>query len=295
MKAEASGEAWDEVDTTLESVDTEPGWPAFEEGSAASRSAPFRRSIRLEERPVRLLRAAMGAPRDFVSKMRRLLHALHEYGQNDRVEARLRRLHALGYIDEVPTQLQRIVGAVDMMRFFIVPAARDYYDSIGINFRFHSFLRFLDDPASMIDPTGLNSSRDAIIGHVMQVVHANPHYDFQLLESFEDGLEQMQQQVESVLDGTHPRTRSIQAVVEDPEYHARLLQHVKDYRRDRKVPPLLRENLVSNPRFAEVQRTFGTLPNAMRYFAHMPKTLAGAVEHLRRVREFPRHLAAHAE
>ena len=246
---------------------------------------------RLTMRPWDLVRQTMGDPRAFGQKLRQLAVALSGYGRNERVEARLVRLRELGHIDAIPNRLQRIVGAIDMLRFFIVPCAKDYYERKGINFRFHTFLRFLDDPASVIDPTGFNSTRDAIIGHVMQVVHANPHYDFQLLESFEGGLDEMERQVAALLSGEHPRTASILAIVEDPEYHARLLEHIRDFRKDPTVPPLLRENVVENAHFAQIERTFGTVPNAMRYFAKMPSTPLAAARHLLLVREFPRELA----
>ncbi|HET6581855.1 MAG TPA: hypothetical protein VFG69_00385 [Nannocystaceae bacterium] len=245
---------------------------------------------RLTMGPWDLVRQTMGDPRAFGQKLRQLAVALAGYGRSELVEARLRRLRDLGHIDAIPTRLQRIIGALDMMRFFIVPCAADYYAKKGISFRFHSLLRFLDDPASMIDPTGFNSTRDAIIGHVMQVVHANPHYDFQLLESFEGGLEEMQRQVEMLLSGAHPRTSSILAIVEDPDYHARLLDHIKAFRGDPTVPPLLRENVSTSPHFAEIERTFGTVPNAMRYFAKMPSHPLAAARHLLTVREFPREL-----
>jgi hypothetical protein len=248
-------------------------------------------SARLTLRPWDLVRQTMGDPRAFGQKLRQLAVALAGYGRSDRVEARLRRLQQLGHIDAIPSRLQRVVGALDMMRFFIVPCAADYYAKKGINFRFHSLLRFLDDPASMIDPTGFNSTRDAIIGHVMQVVHANPHYDFQLLESFEGGLDEMERQVAALLTGEHPRTASILAIVEDPDYHARLLEHIRDFRKDPTVAPLLRENVSDNPRFAEIERTFGTVPNAMRYFAKMPDNPLAAARHLMLVHEFPRELA----
>jgi hypothetical protein len=35
-----------------------------------------------------------------------------------------------------------------------------------------------------------------------------------------------------MIDGTHPRARTIGAIVEDPGYHARLLDYVRRYRRD---------------------------------------------------------------
>jgi hypothetical protein len=248
---------------------------------------------RLSEEPWVLVKQAMGSPREFRDKLRKLATAVFYYGREDRVLPRLRRLMRLGHIDSIPSRTQRIFGALDMLRFFIVPCAADYYAGKGINFRFHTLLRFLDDPASLIDPTGFNSTRDAIIGHVMQVVHANPDYDLQLLESFDDGLDQMEQQVRAVLDGTHPRGKSILAIVEDPDYHARLLQHIIGYRRDpHQAERLVRENIVPGSKFEDVERTFGTVPGAMSYFANMPRTVRGGLRRLFKVREFPKDLAA---
>ena len=241
---------------------------------------------RLTEMPWLLVRQTMGTPRELRGKIRKLREALTYYGREDLVRERLERLRDLGYIEEIPTRSQRIFGAIDMLRFFIVPCATDYYDSKGLSFHFHTLLRFLDDPASVIDPTGFNSTRDAIIGHVMQVVHANPHYDFQLLESFEDGMEEMERQVRQVLDGTHPRTESIRAIVEDPEYHERLLKHVVDYRAQRASEPMLRENIIIDDRFVDAERTFGTVPAAMSYFSRMPRTVGRGLRRLWKVRDF---------
>ncbi len=248
------------------------------------------RTARLTEPPLQLLRRAMGDRQTRREKLRRLAGALWNYGDERKVQPRLQRLKELGWIEEIPTRLQRIVGALDMVRFFIVPCADDYYRSKGINFYFHTLLRFLDDPASVIDPTGFNSSRDTIIGHVLQVVHANPDYDLQLLESFPDGLAAMEDQVRQVLAGTHPRTASIRATVEDPDYHARLLEHVRRFRSRIPGPSLIRENILG-PRFEALERTFGQLPSAMRYFGRLPKTPLAAARHLLTVHEFPVELA----
>lgn len=244
---------------------------------------------RLAKRPWELVRQTMGGPRAIADKLRDLTSAVAHYGREDLVRARLERLRQLGHIDVIPNRIQRIVGAIDMMRFFIVPAAADYYEEKGIDFKFHSLLRFLDDPASIIDPTGFNSTRDNIIGHVMQVVHANPEYDFQLLDTFEDGMEQMELQVRAVLDGTHPRAESILAIVEEPDYLERLLEHVKAYRANPGAQRLVRKNVAKH--FRAEERTFGTVPAAMRYFSRMPSTLPAAVRHLVFIKRFPLHLA----
>lgn len=221
-----------------------------------------------------------------LQKLLRLGVALRAYIDFDALDARLRRLQSLGLIEQVPNRTQLIVGSIDMLRFWIAPAAAEYYASKGIDFRFHQLLRFLDDPAGLVDPTGFLSARDVIIGHVLQVVHANPAYDLQLLESHEHGLEELEAQTLAMLDGTHPRATSIGAIVEEPDYHARLLEYVRQYRRDRTVRAPVREN-IANPRWARVEATFGTLPAAMRYFAALPSAPLGAALHLQRVREFP--------
>lgn len=264
--------------------------PADARSDARSDAPP-----RLREPPLQLLRRAMGDRQTRREKLRRLAGAVMNYGDERKVLPRLQRLKDLGWIDEIPSRLQRIVGALDMLRFFIVPCAADYYKSKGINFYFHTLLRFLDDPASVIDPTGFNSSRDTIIGHVLQVVHANPDYDLQLLESFPDGITSMEQQILQLLAGTHPRAASILATVEDPEYHARLLEHVREFRRRQHAAhSLLRENVLSDAHFRLLEQTFGELPSAMRYFSQLPKTPLGATRHLLLVREFPVHLAHQA-
>ncbi|MCB9599152.1 MAG: hypothetical protein H6721_04705 [Sandaracinus sp.] len=247
---------------------------------------------RLRESPWRLLKNAAGTPRDLANKLGRLARAVSAYADGASLDARLERLVRLGYVQTPPSRLQLVVGSADMLRFWISPAAADYYRSKGIDFGFHQVLRFLDDPASMVDPTGFLSSVDVIVGHVLQVVHANPAYDLQLLESHEDGLEELERQTRAMLEGTHPRQASIGAIVEDPGYHARLLTYVQAYRDDpdAALAPI-RDNVANDPYWARVERTFGTLPAAMRYFAKMPSTPLGAARHLLFVRKFPEQLA----
>jgi hypothetical protein len=134
----------------------------------------------------------------------------------------------------------------------------------------------------MIDPTGFLSDRDTIVGHVMQVVHLNPVYDLQLIQMFPDGLEDFERQVQAMVDGTHPRHQTIDAIVEDDGYHVRLLDYVRRFRADPHTPPPVREEqtLRSDPHFAAAERTFATLPGFIQYCNRLPTHLAtlGAVE-----------------
>src|SRR5262245_51079593 len=193
-------------------------------------------TLRLSASPARLLVQAIGGPAAIAGKLRRLAATMALYASPGEIPARLERLRARGYVDRAPTRAQLVFGGLDMVRWVIEPAARDYYQHKGISFGLHTFLRVLGDPVSMIDPTGFLSARDTIIGHVMQVVHLNPIYDLQLLECFDDGLDELEGQVVQMIEGTHPRHATIRAIVEDADYHRRLLSYVRQFRADRGAP-----------------------------------------------------------
>ncbi|KIG18078.1 hypothetical protein DB30_01965 [Enhygromyxa salina] len=251
---------------------------------------------RFSERPLTLLRRTLGTRKEIRGKVRRASHTLANYANPKRVAGRFERLQVLGYIGGGPNRTQFIFGSMDMFRFFIVPCAADYYRSKNITFAFHALLRFLDDPASMMDPTGFMSHRDAIIGHLMQVTHADPVYDLQLLAAIDDGLSELESQLLQIIDGTHPRAESIGAIIEDAEYHQRLLEHVREFMADpAHCKPLLRENVANNPHFGEIAGTFGDLPSAIGYFASLPDRPLPALRRLLRTRKFPRPQARAVE
>ena len=62
-------------------------------------------------------------------------------------------------------------------------------------------------------------------------------------------------------------------------------------KRTRDADAPIRDNVQSDPRLAELERTFGTLPRAMAYFAKLPDRPLAAAWHVLAVREFPRDLA----
>lgn len=237
----------------------------------------------------RLVADAIGGPSAVADKAVRLARTARLWIDPAEVRRRLHELERKGFIDRQPSRWQILFGGLDMLRFVIEPAARDYYAQQGISFGFHQLLRVLDDPVSMIDPTGFLSERDTIIGHVMQVVHLNPVYDLQLLQMFPDGLEQLEAQVAAMVAGTHPRHRTIGAIVEDPTYHARLLDYVRRFRRDPETPPLVRQEqtLRADPAFAEAERTFATLPGFIGYCNRLPDGFTTLARRLRRVQSFP--------
>jgi hypothetical protein len=111
-----------------------------------------------------------------------------------------------------------------------------FYRSQGVPWVFHNLRRFIAGPATMMDPIGLFSPRDAIIHHVLQTFHRHPVYDLVLLRGFPDGLEQMEGQAAQILAGTHPHQRALASLIEDGSYHARLLAQVRQFRADPFVP-----------------------------------------------------------
>lgn len=246
-------------------------------------------TLRMTASPLTLLRTALGGPREIAGKLRRVARTARLYLSPTEIDARLATLEERGFIDQRPTRLQILFGGLDMVRFVIEPAARDYYTQRGISFGFHQVLRALDDPVSIIDPTGFLSARDTIVGHIMQVVHLNPIYDLQLLQMFPDGLENLEQQVTAMVDGTHPRHKTIGAVVEDPEYHARLLEYVRAYRADPDTPQLVREeqSLRNDPRFAAAEKQFATLPGFIQYCNRLPTSPITLARRLRTLHEYP--------
>jgi hypothetical protein len=252
------------------------------------------RTPRRSESSLSLLRRAVGGPREIRGKLERLLRTLRLWTDRAELERRLATLERKGVVAARPTPLQLLFGGLDMLRFLITPAARDYYAQQGISFGFHQLLRVLDDPVSMIDPVGLLSDRDTIVGHVMQVVHLNPVFDLQLIQMFDDGLEDFERQVEAMVAGTHPRSHTIAAIVEEPDYHARLLDYVRRFRADPGTAPLVRgeQTLRADPRFAAAERTFATLPGFFAYCRRLPTRGAALLRRLRSVREFPLELAA---
>jgi len=245
-------------------------------------------TLRTTASPLTLVLTAIGGPRQIAGKLRRARRTLGLWANSTEIESRLARLEARGYVARRPSRLQIAFGALDMLRFVIVPFARDYYEQQNIDFNFHQLLRFLDDPVSIIDPTGIMSDRDTIIGHLMQVVHLNPVYDLELLEMFPDGVDELEDQLVKMLQGIHPRAQTIGAIVEDSEYHERLLGYVRGWKRDRKTPDLVRPSrLRDDPSAAAAERTFATLPGFLGYCNGLPADFYALLMRYRSLTSFP--------
>lgn len=253
---------------------------------------------RLSKTPWQLVRQALGDRQAIQAKLGRSYRTAKLWLSPRDVDQRLRVLERKGHIHRRPSRLQLAFGAMDMYRFVIVPASRDYYRHKDIDFTFHQVLRLLDDPGALLDPTGFCSDRETITGHVMQVVHLNPIYDLQLLEMFDDGLESFEREIEAMIAGSHPRAQTIGAIIEDPGYHHRLLEYVRAYRRDpASARPIVRQeqSLRSDPSYCAAERTFASLPGYIAWCNALPADLPGLVRHRRTLPRFPADFDVTAE
>ena len=236
---------------------------------------------RLKQHPLKLMLRAIGSPPVIINKIYRLAITLFNTFYLPNQQKRLQRLMDIGFIEKIPSQKQLWFGAYDAFRFFISPGAASYYKTRKINFTFHQLLRFLNDPSGIADPIGIRVPRDTIICHLLEVVHANPVYDLQLLDQFEDGLSEMEKQTQQMLDATHVRHHSIMAITEDKNYHPRLLDYVKIYRANPAAKQMVRASGMArnNPYFLLAECTFGTLPASFRYFNRLPNNFSKLWKH----------------
>src|SRR6059058_4372283 len=157
----------------------------------------------------RLLGDVIGGLRENWDKLRQLVSLLAADFRPALVRRRLERLRALGHVDAMPTIAQLLVAGRDQMVVSAAAETRLFYRSQGIPWVFHNLRRIIAGPATMLDPIGLFSPRDAIVEHVLQTFHRHPLYDLVLLRAHEGGVEAMAAQARQVVEGTHPHQRAL--------------------------------------------------------------------------------------
>ncbi len=184
-----------------------------------------------------LLRDVFGGLRQNRDKFVQLFLLIAAYVWPPMVRRRVERLKTLGHIDVVPTVSQLLVAARDQMLLNAFAETRIFYDAQGIPWNFHNMRRFISGPATVLDPTGFHSPKQTLQHHILQTFHRHPHYDLVLLRAHENGLEEIQQQAQQILDGTHPHQRALTSLIEDGSYHARVGRDVAEFVKDPYVPP----------------------------------------------------------
>jgi hypothetical protein len=225
-----------------------------------------------------LLRDVIGGWRQLRDRVVQLVGLVIGLLRPKLIRERLERLRALGHIEVVPTTAQLLVAARDQMIVSATTETKMFYESQGIPWVFHNVRRFLSNPATMLDPLGLFSPRDAIIHHVLQTFHRHPVYDLVLLRAFPDGVEEMRRQAEELAAGTHPHQRALTSLIEDGSYHRRLLDEIGAFEKNplepaRPIPP----GLVADPRLMLAMDQFKDLAGTARYAARLTVGAGGAL------------------
>jgi hypothetical protein len=218
----------------------------------------------------RLLGAVIGGWRQNRDKLAQLFALVKALFHPALIRQRLLRLQRQGFIDgteaALPTIPQLLVAARDQMILNATVETRLFYDSQGIPWIFHNLRRFLSGPATVMDPVGLFSPRDALIHHVLQTFHRHPVYDLALLGAHEGGLDAMASQADALLAGTHPHQAALTSLIEDGAYHARLPREIAAFRADphapaRPIPP----GLLDDPEMMLGMDQFKDLRGLARY------------------------------
>jgi hypothetical protein len=232
----------------------------------------------LSRPPRRLLADVLGGVRQNWDKLRQLVALVAAYFRPKLVHRRLERLRDLGQIDALPTVPQLLVAGRDQMIVSAAEETRLFYRSQGIPWVFHNLRRFLSGPATMLDPIGLFSPRDALVEHVLQTFHRHPVYDLQLLSAHEGGVEEMARQAQALLAGTHPHGRALTSLIEDGSYHARLPAEIAAFEADPHVSArLIPSGLVGDPHLMMAMDQFKDLRGFARYASRLRVGIVTAV------------------
>jgi len=218
----------------------------------------------------RLLADVVGGARQNWDKLVQLLGLLTAFVRPRLIRRRLERLRELGHIEVLPTVPQLLVAGRDQMIVSAAAETKLFYRSQGIPWVFHNLRRFISGPATMLDPIGLFSPRDAIIEHVLQTFHRHPVYDLVLLRAHEGGVEEMARQAQQLADGTHPHQRALASLIEDGSYHARLPRDIAAFAADPNAPARpVPAGLVDQPELMLAMEQFKDIGGFTRYASRL--------------------------
>jgi len=226
----------------------------------------------------RLLGDVVGGLRQNWDKLVQLISLLAAYFRPGLVRGRLERLRALGHVDTIPTIPQLLVAGRDQMIVSAAAETKLFYKSQGIPWVFHNFRRFVSGPATMLDPIGLFSPRDAVVHHVLQTFHRHPLYDLVLLRAHDDGVETMAAQARQMVEGTHPHQRALASLIEDGAYHPRLPRDIAAFQADPLEPARpIPAGLVNDADLMLAMDQFKDIRGFARYASRLRVGLVGAI------------------
>lgn len=158
----------------------------------------------------------------------------------DAIQANLRALHDAGLIDDIPTLFQVSMGVAHMWHRILfrpdtigvapdVPV-RDTWRARVMERRWARFPFLVRE--RVIHPfelTGLATSTAALRAHVMGAFHPGEQalYDFAILAAWPGELEALRDELQSLVDGTHPRGAWLADLCVYENYHQHALALVE--------------------------------------------------------------------
>jgi len=168
------------------------------------------------------------------------------------IAARLDELRDAGFLpaDEVPNLWQIQLGIARMWhRVFFRPesigtctdfAPRQTWRARLLRFRPLRFPFLLRERAvHPLDFSGLASSPERIVRHLLGAHHDGIqfHYDFELLATHPERLDEVRREAAAIVSGTHPRGEWLRDLVVFERYHENLLEALDAYVRGDLEPP----------------------------------------------------------
>ena len=219
---------------------------------------------------VALLADVLGGVRQNLDKLRQLVSLVTAFFRPRLVRRRLERLRALGHVDAVPTIGQLLVAGRDQMMVGAAEETKIFYRAQGIPWIFHNARRFLAGPATMLDPVGFFSPREAIVEHVLQTFHRHPVYDLVLLRAHDGGVEALEREARQMVAGTHPHQRALASLIEDGSYHARLTADIAKFEEATRAPARpIPAGLVDDPELMLAMDQFKDVAGFVRYASRL--------------------------
>jgi hypothetical protein len=217
-----------------------------------------------------LLRDVVGGVRENLDKLRQLASLVSAFFRPRLVRRRLERLRALGHVDAVPTIGQLLVAGRDQMMVGAAEETKIFYRAQGIPWIFHNARRFLSGPATMLDPVGFFSPREAIVEHVLQTFHRHPVYDLVLLCAHDGGVEELEREARQIVEGKHPHQRALTSLIEDGSYHARLPTDIARFEEATRAPARpIPAGLVDDPELMLAMDQFKDVAGFVRYASRL--------------------------
>ncbi len=264
---------------------------------------PPERPFRFSKSKTQLLLDVWGQqPETRRAKLGRVIRVLQNISDFQLVRQRLQMMADHGVTPEPPPLPKIYAGGLIMLFGVIIPDNRLYCASVGIkglNFYFHLLLRFIQEPASLMDPIGLFLPDLFVLAHhLLQDTHREIRYDLELTRMFgPQYLTWLRIYLETIIHGKHVERDMYLACYQDADYPEKLLEHIDAYIADGEAAPLWpRQGTRSyiNSRGEDMGERTRTIPELFKWCGSLPDSrwallryTLGEIRFMRRANQNP--------